>query len=189
MDTHTRITLDEYTTTLIRLKARQLSSRYGFNKSDREDIQQELTLALLTRLDDFDPRRGRPATFVRMVVNRRAASLIRQRRTCSRDFRRNVHALDELRDDQSGNLAEPAVDERRQRDLEIDLSEALLGLPHDLRSIAEDLRDATLAAVARQRGCSRETMRCRARKIRSRLAHCGLDAYIANPQNGAAPRK
>jgi len=38
---------DEYVARLVRIKARQLVGRYGFTESDREDIEQELTLHLL----------------------------------------------------------------------------------------------------------------------------------------------
>lgn len=51
---------DDYATWLIQQKADQLIGRYGFTKSDREDIEQELTLALLERWDQYDPVRGNP---------------------------------------------------------------------------------------------------------------------------------
>lgn len=190
MGTSKRITLDEYATTLIRVKARQLIGKYGFTKSDREDIQQDLTLDLLMRLERFDSRKGKPATFVRLVVDRRVASIIRERKSLARDYRRTRHSLDELSDEiGNGNLAEPAVDDRLQRDLAIDVAEALGELADDQQSIAEDLRDEPLADVARERGCSREAMRRSAKQIRQHLARRGLDEYISAHQIDEAPRK
>lgn len=190
MGTDTKITLDEYAMTLIRLKARQLVGHYGFTKSDHEDIQQDLTLDLLLRLHRFDPRKGRPATYLRMIVDRRVASLIRQRTSMSRDYRRAAHSLDELSDETgNGNLTEPAIDDRHQRDLEIDLTEALDALSDDLRVIAEDLRDETLAEVARGHGCSRDVMRRFTEQIRRHLARRGLGEYTSAHQTGRASRK
>lgn len=190
MGTSTKITLNEYATTLIRLKARQLIGRYGFKRSDREDIEQDLTLDLLTRLDRFDLGKGRPATFMRLVVDRRAASLVRERKALMRDHCRTNHSLDELSDENGdGTFTEPTLDDRDQQDLAIDMTEALEALPGELRSIAEDLRDGhKLAEIARQRGCSREVMRGKVRHIRKHFAQRGLDEYVAH-QSGDATRK
>lgn len=193
MDTDSKITLDEYTTTLIRLKARGLVGNYGFTKSDREDIEQDLTLGLLTRLRCFDPDKARSATFVRMVVDDCAASLIRKRKARVRDYRRST-SLDELQElidqEESENLAELSYDDREQRELAIDLAEALKQLPDDLRAIAEVLRDGgNLAEVARAHGLTREAARWRVRKVREHFAQLGLGAYTAHNQNGYAPRR
>jgi hypothetical protein len=127
---------------------------------------------------------------MRMVVDRRVASLIRKRKSLARDYRRTTHSFDELGDGVGdGNLTEPAFDDRDQRDLANDMAEALDALPDDLRSIAEDLRDAPLAQVARQHGCSREVMRRKAKQIGRHFAERGLDEYISAHQNGEAPRK
>jgi len=190
MGTSKQITLDEYATTLIRLKARQLIGKYGFTRSDREDLEQELTLDLLMRLGHFDASKGQPATFVRLVVDRRVASLIRERKSLARDYRRARHSLDELSDEiGDGNLTEPAVDDQHERDLAIDMAEALDTLSDVQRSIAESLRDDPLTEVAREHHCSREAMRRHAEQIRRHLARRGLDQYIAAHQTDAAPRK
>ncbi|MBK8915019.1 MAG: sigma-70 family RNA polymerase sigma factor [Phycisphaerales bacterium] len=190
MGTSKKITLDEYATTLIRLKARQLIGQYGFSRSDREDLEQELTLNLLIRLSRFDPSKGQPATFVRMVVDRRVASLIRERKSLSRDYRRARHLLDEISDEiGDGSLTEPAVDDQHERDLAMDMAEALDTLSDVQRSIAESLRDAPLTEVARKHHCSREAMRRHAEQVRRHLARRGLDQYIAAHQTDAAPRK
>ncbi len=183
------ITLNEYALTLIRFKSRQLVGRYGFTRSDSEDIEQDLILDLLTRLDRYDARKGRPATFIRMVIDRRVASLIRERTSGARDYRRRAASLDELSDAfGDSNLAEPAIDDRPQRDLEIDIAEALVSLTDGLGTIAEELRDDTLASVARAHGCSREVMRRHAKEIRQHFTRCGLGEYVTAHQNGAAQR-
>lgn len=189
MSTETKACIDEYTTTLIRLKAYRLVGRYGFRETDAEDIEQELTLAVLVRLDQFDPQRGKFATFVRMVVEREIVGLIRKRTTLQRDYRRGRHSLDEIRDDSGNtNTAEPRYDDQVQRDLGLDLAEALGELPGDLRAIAAELADAPLTQVARAHRCSRENMRRKAEQIREHLARRGLDLYIRAHRNGETSR-
>ncbi|MEK6676888.1 MAG: sigma-70 family RNA polymerase sigma factor [Planctomycetota bacterium] len=191
MGTDTRISIDENATTLIRMKARQLVGRYGFTKSDRTDIEQELTLDLHIRLGRFDPAKGRPATFMRMVVDRRAGSMIRKRKAQVRDYRRRAHSLDELSDENgnNGHIAEPAMDYRRQHDLEIDVSDALASLADELRSVAEDLREKHVVEIARERGCGRETVRRAVRRIRRHFEQRGLHNYLPAHQSDGGSRK
>lgn len=182
-------TLDEYATTYIRLKARKLIGKYGFRESDREDIEQDLTLALLTKLAQFDANKGKFPTFVRLVVERCVVDLIRERKAMARDYRR-TESLEELSEEVGdGNLTEPSYDDREQHDLAIDLAEALAALPEDLRKIVEYLRDTPLTEAARRHGCSREVMRGMARQIRRHFAERRLDEYISAHQNGDALRK
>ncbi len=49
---------EPYAEQVIKAKAKQLVGRYGFTESDREDIEQELRLRILRRLQDYDPERG-----------------------------------------------------------------------------------------------------------------------------------
>ena len=68
MDTDKTIATDEYATTLMRVKARQLAGNYGFTRSDREDIEQDLILHLIQQMRHFDPKRGGETTFVSRLV-------------------------------------------------------------------------------------------------------------------------
>ena len=50
--------LTDYARTLIRFKARQLCRLHSFSKSDEEDLQQELWLAVVNQAGKFDPARA-----------------------------------------------------------------------------------------------------------------------------------
>jgi hypothetical protein len=69
----------DYARTLIQVKARQLTHKPGFSRSDRADIEQELTLHLLSQAAHFDPARGSVNTFVDRVVTSSARMLMRRR--------------------------------------------------------------------------------------------------------------
>jgi RNA polymerase sigma-70 factor, ECF subfamily len=98
MGTDLQNPLDEYAKTQIRVRARQLIRKPGFTSSDREDIEQELTLHLLQHIGKHDATRGCLHTFVSRIIKNKAASIIRQRHALRRDPDRNECSLDELSD-------------------------------------------------------------------------------------------
>ncbi|MBD3298119.1 MAG: hypothetical protein GF341_05640, partial [candidate division Zixibacteria bacterium] len=57
-----------------------LSRSPGFNVSDRDDLEQEMSLYLLTRAEQFDPQRASLNTFIALTVHCSAAMLVRKRR-------------------------------------------------------------------------------------------------------------
>jgi len=70
---------NEYASTLIRVKARQLIRRPGFSRSDEGDIVQKLNLHLLRQAQHFDPTRSSLNTFIARVVDSAVAMLLRDR--------------------------------------------------------------------------------------------------------------
>ncbi len=70
----------EYARTLIRVKARQLVRRPGFNRSETGDIENDLLLHLINQAKQFDPGRGSINTFIARVVDSAVAMLVRERR-------------------------------------------------------------------------------------------------------------
>ena len=76
----------------IHRKARQLIGKAGLKPSDREDIEQELTLRLWQSLNGFDATLGASAAFVGTVLNRAANSVLRLRNSGKRGTR-HVHQV------------------------------------------------------------------------------------------------
>jgi DNA-directed RNA polymerase specialized sigma24 family protein len=60
--------VEGYAVTKVRFHARQLARTGLFPSQDAEDIEQELMLDLLRRLDDFDPGRASRNTFIARVL-------------------------------------------------------------------------------------------------------------------------
>lgn len=69
-----------YARTLIRIKARQLRRRPRFRQFDPADIEQDLTLYLLSQAKHFDPSRATLNTFIDRVVASGVATLVRERK-------------------------------------------------------------------------------------------------------------
>ena len=69
------------------LKKPTVGWRYGFERSDAEDIEQDLLLDYLKRSKSFDARRCDPRTFAQHLVNHHAATIVEARRAGCREYR------------------------------------------------------------------------------------------------------
>jgi RNA polymerase sigma factor (sigma-70 family) len=177
----------------VRRKAQQMSRRPGFTDADREDLAQELFLLLLRRRAAFDPAKAHAHAFTATVVERGAASLLRDRRAEKRDARR-VTSLHQFVDTDGGGRVEIAAavgrreyDARRGQyprgeeelaQLASDLADVLATLPPDLRHLAEQLQTKSLAEVARAQGVQRTTLYEQVRRLRRRFERAGLKDYL-----------
>ena len=77
----------------IRVAAQGLVGRYGYTRSDLEDIVQDLALHVLERLGEYDPGRGAWSTFLKRVVRNKIGHLIEHRTFQKRDYRKCVPLL------------------------------------------------------------------------------------------------
>ena len=76
--------------------------RCGITTDDREDLEQEMTLDLLLRLEKYNPTKGKLSTFINLIVNRRAATILRSRSQMKRHYRTVAWSLDEPFDCEEG---------------------------------------------------------------------------------------
>lgn len=183
-----------YAAAMARFKARQLIGIAGFTESDRDDLEQELMSAVISRMPQFNARRGSPKTFVACIVARKIITLIRYRTTGSRDFRREAFSLDQpaagsddaalLQGDcVADDIADPAGASHVRREVEqTELAEAtqqaLSGLPGDLRRLCELLKTGRLADAARELGVPRSTLRNRVSRLRELFEAAGLQRFL-----------
>jgi RNA polymerase sigma-70 factor (ECF subfamily) len=192
--TNRSTTIDPSTRAFILRKVRQLVGRFGFTRSDREDLEQELLLRLLDRLHLFDPNQGTNAAFDVMVIERSVANIVRERKAAKRDFRRvtslNV-IIEELGDEGTSEM----VDTIGQRELDArigrtsrsqeeltqlitDVAEVIGRLPEELRVLAEQLKSTSKAGIARDRGIPRTTLYGDIGKLRERFEDANLKDYV-----------
>jgi RNA polymerase sigma factor (sigma-70 family) len=178
---------------LIRWKARQLAGKPGFIRSDQADIEQELTLKFLNSAASFEPERGRWKGFVTKVVERHAASLLRNSRAKKRAHRRitslnsPVQAGSDIPTTLADSITDRDQDARRGRRprseeqisrLAFDLAEVLERLPPKLRDLAERLKTQSIAEAARTLGVPRTTVNGWVSQLRRRFEKAGLRAYM-----------
>lgn len=187
MDAKERPNLTVYEAKLIRYKARRLAGSSAFFESEREDIEQDLTVHLLERLEQFDPRRGTRTTFASRILDRKIISMIRWRCAQRRDYRRMVSLSDSAKGNGDGTLQ--VVDRRQTKtsdhlDLAMDLSESLDQVDGETRRFCESLKRVTLAETARRLGLTpAEGRRCLT-EVRALLTNGGIDIYAEKATDG-----
>jgi len=173
--------LGKYAHGLIRSKARTLIGKAGFTSADCEDIEQELALDLLVRLQNYDPQKSKRSTFMTRVVEHRIATLLEERHAACRDWRLCRDSLDDpewQENEESAShienqpdLSLPTGDDLA---LKLDLGKALESLPADLRELWDLLLGSNIHRVSRETGIPRTTLYYRIERLRAALRDAGL---------------
>ena len=151
--------IDSTTAGLIRRKAMQLVRRARLLQNSCDDLEQELTIDLLTRLPAFDPDRGDREVFVKVLLAHAAANLLRRLRT---------------RPAPSSPLPSEVPARSGTAGWAHEVAEVLTTLPDNLQEIAELLASHTPTEVARELGLSRSTVYRRRRDLRALFERAGF---------------
>lgn len=187
-----------YAGRLIRYRAWKLAGAGGFSRSDRPDIEQELRIALLERIDKFDPQRGHWNVFACTIVERTIATMFTPRRAAERTRKFEADSLSTLiaAEDQvetmlgqlvtaeeqarlSGRAVRHHVDEV---DLAADVATVLASLPPELRDVAERLQSTNPTALARELNIPRRTLRDWMATIREAFERAGFGGEASAPE-------
>lgn len=185
---------NDYARTLIRVKARQLVRRPEFTACEVEDLEQELTLHILTRLDRFDPSRGSLNTYLARIVNTAIAMLIRERGRIKRNGGASVEieSLEKMVDQPDGSpaplwatISDSDANRRYQTshrsylersELRMDVQAVMEALPLELRRICEQLLEGNKVGKQRDGGLSRRKYQAAINLIREQFVKSGFSA-------------
>lgn len=185
MDDRSHTGLNGYASSLIKFKARQLSRRSGFSRTDRDDIEQDLWTDLLERLPRYDPAQASLNTFVARVIEHKVVSLLRFHLAERRSHVREEFSLNDTVVDSDGHeieqqttLNESAIDTRARDDLQRDVADVLARLPDELRAAALELAFGTPNAARGNLGISRRAMTRAMDELRESFRDAGLDKYL-----------
>ena len=186
--------LCDYARKQIEYHTRRMIGRYGFTRTDEEDIAQELSIYLLEQMKNFDPARSKPQTFIQRILKHRIVDLIRYQKAGQRHYRRNQYSLDEQITNADGKqiprsqtmdlqkspgwAGRALAPTPEQQDLFIDLHEALKSLPPELRQLWERLKVQSVSEISRQDKVSRARIYQRRAKIKRILTPKGLAKYF-----------
>jgi RNA polymerase sigma-70 factor (ECF subfamily) len=170
----------DYATRYAKRKANQLVDHFGFSKSDRADIVQELMLDLVRRWSKFDPSRGKPQVFIRRVLWARVSTLIKEKRALKRQFDFESAPLTEADNEVTTSFRSglPERIDQEYADLAFDVATVLAELSDEDRDLCERLQSQPLAEIARELGIARSTLADRVQKLRCRFEQAGLQHYF-----------
>ena len=186
--------IDEYAFRFIRRKAKQLVGQPGFNKSEREDLEQEMMLDLLQRMPKFNPDLAQQNTFIAHVVDHKVIKIIEARKAGKRDYRLDAYSLNEGKKnedgrhiehiqnlDQDGYLlrvgkASHSLEELGE--LSVDIEKIISDLPQDLRNLCRRLQYETVTEISRDTGIPRTTIYDSIKKLRNMLVKMGFENYF-----------
>ncbi len=159
--------LDLRTHRLIQYQANQLVGRHGFTRSDRDDLQQDLYLGLLSGMRRYDPARASGRTYASLILRRKISAIVESARAQRRD-RRRVHDGLDL------NLLPSRNPTPEQIDLRLDLPKVIARLPALDQRVAEALADVDQAKTARQLRLTRQQLRSARARIADHFVARGL---------------
>lgn len=184
--------LTAYAQSLIKYKARQLSRKPGFSRSDEDDLAQELTARLLSKAHLFDPSRGSVNTFADRVLHSATAMILRERRRQKRAAGFAAQSLDGPRtgsDEGVGSLRDMltdadlrrrigvVADEQHRTELLAAVRQAIRLLPAEEQEICRRLLETPAARVARELGISRRQLGNVIQRIRTQFESEGLGDF------------
>lgn len=173
-------------TPIVLAKARKLSRKRGFNRSDEEDIRQDLWTHLIRQSPKFQPTITTWEKFVSYILDKYCISLLRHRRAEKRSPDREACSLNDPVLDGDGRVVdrhqttpEASNVPQRLRELQRDVADVLARLSDLDRVIALGLVTGTINSVASELGIPRSAVeRHIAELLRDVCEHAGLRDYL-----------
>lgn len=174
--TPAQVSFDSFAIQQAGIRASQLVASSGFNRTDWDDLRQDLLLDYLKRSRHYEPGRGDHRGFIFGVVRNRAARLAVQqsrRPTFIGGVDDTVLAGNPFAEN---SLSAPA----RSLDLQMDVRRIVASLPEHLREVAALLSQMSVAEIRRETGKSRP----RIYQMIGEIRHAFQEAGLA-PEGGA----
>lgn len=203
MDTaNNRTPLPQYITTLIQVTVQKTVGRYRLTESDRDDLEQQITMEVVRRRAKFDPGKVQENTFLARLATHAVADIIAARKAGNRDYRREEGSLDQWVQDDAGDwtrrgdtvteddagrrVGQPSTSRGDQHDLAIDLADAVSRLSPPLREVFEQyVAMGSARKVADATGPHHSTICEAIQQIKAHFETAGLAIYLpkarANP--------
>jgi len=159
--------IDTYAAKLIRYKAYSMVGKAGFCEADRPDLEQDMMLDLLQRLDKYNPAKASKNTFISRIVENRICTILESRHTCRRDWRLCRTSLNEKIGNCEGGIAEriDMLDTEgrigcheeearlwRIEELHVDVKRVVETLPTELQDLCGRLCHSNIREISRDTG-------------------------------------
>jgi len=180
---------DGYATAVIQYRVARMVDMNLIPASERDDVEQDLSLRLLKRLPGYDPQRSRLKTFISRVVRYEGQEILRLRYGNKHVQHRKARSLDTpvggqpgqhttlgdlvTRSQQVRGRGRTEQDDQQQLELRNDLETVMATLPPRLRDLCERLME-TRDPEAVCKSVSPQTLAA----LRRRFEKAGLRFYL-----------
>ncbi|MDZ4852129.1 MAG: sigma-70 family RNA polymerase sigma factor [Pirellulaceae bacterium] len=184
---------DPFTRKLVTRKAKQIARNAQFTLADAEDIEQDIFLRILQSWPSYQPEHSHRNRFITTVVERYAASLLRNRSADKRDDSEtcSLSSLVEVADvglvEMSATISDHELDARlgrKRRDeselteLRADIEQVVASLPLEWQRVLELRKTYKFSEISQITGISRTTIRTWLRQIRAKFEAMGIKEYL-----------
>lgn len=171
---------DHETQQHLRQKVHRLAKLGNTHGYDRDDLQQHFLWAVQRAWHSYDPSRQSWYPFLRMILAREAATLVRH---WKRLKRQGMVLVTEtlLSVEESGQVRHRPVqsaEECARIQLRLDVIKVVARLPHRLQEIAHQLPDHSISSLARHLQVDRGTIRTRLAQLRRLFEKAHLQDYL-----------
>jgi len=153
---------------IIRWKVLKIVGQFPFLARQQEDLLQEVAMHVSRQTCRVDPTRRREA-FVATVAENKLLNIVAKETAQKRDTRRDVR----IHDIGEGLLLD-GTSRQEDLDMQLDIRDAIEGMPPDMRLVAMLRQELSEAEVLRRTGFSREEVRGIQRRIAAYLRDKGL---------------
>ena len=165
--------------------ARKAAGKGSMDNDDLPDLEQELILAGLKALENFDPDKGEKGALIKTAVTRRLFTLYSYRNSNGRDYRKTLSLNQEICQDgddfatlldmvASNGMISPATSEQinpyDQAFFNTDIRQVVSSLPAELQAIGKDIQTMSVREVAAKHNLSVGTVERRIAELRNILA-------------------
>jgi DNA-directed RNA polymerase specialized sigma24 family protein len=164
----------ELVLTIADLNARRLLRLGSIRADDLGDVTQEFVTEALTCWPWFDQRRSAAATFMTLLMRRRASSMVRTRRAVKRGGDRRSLPLDQITQSLEPDHHRSHFD---QALLRLDVRAVLAGLPLHQRRLCGLIAQMSVSAAARKLRVPRHSLLRQIQQIRQRFVNAGMEGY------------
>ena len=184
--------ISDYAQTLIRVKARQMVRRPEFSATEAEDLEQELSVRILSQIHRYDHSRGSIKTFIARVADSQVAMIIRERKRKKRvgEDDLKIESLEKKVLDHEGKPAllgatltdkdgrrlgqTQEMDSCDQVDLKAEIDDVLSKLPSELQTLCGLLMTLNHTQARERLGMPRRKYDAAIAMIREQFASSGL---------------
>lgn len=178
--------IDRYVVSQVRYHSRQMLRHYAMAGMEIEDIEQELMLDYLSRIQAFDPEKSCRNTFVDRILRHKCAAMIKAAKAEKRNNGFQTASLDSwLEDGEREDVPESMGiwgghnGDARRTELVIDVTDAILAQPKATRFYCTMLmQDLPLRTLCKIHGRHPSTVYDAMHRIRRDFSALELQKYL-----------